>query len=152
MKGGHLLVPRLDEPELAVRSLQRAQQAVHAVTRIPEDRAHSPIMQALPEEIANRLTHGDRPVLRLTGNVRNPLPVCGVKQKQPTIIALLPRFVMIAAAGLRDRQTQTQGLPDHRPRTTIGSPRATSSRTARRTQREDSEKCPSRSNGSSRRE
>ena len=62
-EGRHFLVPGLDEFDLAVEPLKRAEQTVDAVARVTVDAPHAPVMQALPKEIADRLGHRPLPVL-----------------------------------------------------------------------------------------
>ena len=61
---GHFLVPRLDELDLALGAVERAEDAVDAVAGIAEDHAHAPCVQPLNEKVADRLCHG--PKLSLT--------------------------------------------------------------------------------------
>ena len=49
-EGRHFLVPRLDELDLAVRAVERAEHAVDAVAGIAEDVPHAPLVQALDEK------------------------------------------------------------------------------------------------------
>ena len=55
---GHLLMPHLDEFDLALGPLQRAKHAVDAVARIAVDPPHAPLVKALDKEIADGLGHG----------------------------------------------------------------------------------------------
>ncbi len=48
-------MPRLDELDLAVGALQRAEHTVDAVAGIAEDSPHAPGMKPLDQEIANGL-------------------------------------------------------------------------------------------------
>jgi len=50
-------MPRLDELDLPLGPLQRAEHAVDAVTRVPIDASHTPLMQRLDEEITHNLGH-----------------------------------------------------------------------------------------------
>jgi hypothetical protein len=50
-------MPHLDQLDLAPGPVHRSEETVDAVTRIAEDRAHAPLMQALPKEVADRLNH-----------------------------------------------------------------------------------------------
>ena len=54
-EGGHLLVPRLDEVDLAI-ALQGADHAVDAVAGIAVDPFHAPRLEAFDEEV--RCLHG----------------------------------------------------------------------------------------------
>ena len=56
-EGRHLLVARLDELDLAVRPIQRLDDAVDAVAGVAEDLAHAPRVKALDDEIPNSLGH-----------------------------------------------------------------------------------------------
>lgn len=57
-EGSHLLVSRLDEPDLAVSAVERAEDAVNAVAGIAEEMMHALLMQTLHNEIADGQGHG----------------------------------------------------------------------------------------------
>ena len=56
-EGGHLLVSRLDELDLAVGAVERLDHPVDAVAGVAEDRAHAPGVQALDDEVSDGLGH-----------------------------------------------------------------------------------------------
>src|SRR5882757_7402951 len=57
-EGGHLLMPGLDEFDLLARAVQRAKDAVYAVSGIAENEPDTPLMEPLDEEITDCLCHG----------------------------------------------------------------------------------------------
>ena len=57
-EGGHLLVPDLDKADLVfTEAIQRAQQAVDAVTWVAIDATDTPLIKPVPEEISDSLGH-----------------------------------------------------------------------------------------------
>ncbi len=56
-EGGHFLVPRLDEFDLAVGAIERAEHAIDAVAGIAENFAHAPRVKPLDKEIAHSFGH-----------------------------------------------------------------------------------------------
>jgi hypothetical protein len=58
-EGRHFFMARLDEFDFAVSALQRAENAIDAVTRITEKFSHAPRVKPLNKEIANGLRHGE---------------------------------------------------------------------------------------------
>ena len=56
-EGGHFLVPRLHERNLVASAIERAKDAIDAVTGIPEYPSDSPRVEALDHEIADGLAH-----------------------------------------------------------------------------------------------
>src|SRR3546814_399557 len=58
-KGRHLFMPDLHELKLVARTIKRTQQTIYAVSGIPEDAPHAPLVQTLPKEIPYGLRHCD---------------------------------------------------------------------------------------------
>src|SRR5437588_780183 len=78
-KGGHLLVPNLDEIELVASAVEGADEAVDAVTGISKDALYPPGGKPFPEEIAYCIGHAITfmpPLLpnRLQFRVASPQP------------------------------------------------------------------------------
>jgi hypothetical protein len=67
-KRGLLLVLHLDEIELVASAIERADEAVDAVTGISKDALYPPGGEPFPEEIAYRLGHAITFVARLSSN------------------------------------------------------------------------------------
>src|ERR1700749_581308 len=57
-EGGHLLMSGLDKIDFTLGAVQRAEHAVDAIAGIAEDFPHAPGVQALYDEVADRLRHG----------------------------------------------------------------------------------------------
>ena len=81
-EGGHLLVPDLDELDLAFGALQRAEHAVDAVAGIAVDPSHAPLMKTLDKEVADGLGHGFPSLPREFDREarRNHWPRCSVQR------------------------------------------------------------------------
>jgi hypothetical protein len=50
-------MPRLDELDLFISPVERAEHAVNAISRISEHSAHAPGMQSRDDEVTNGLGH-----------------------------------------------------------------------------------------------
>src|SRR5690606_27937445 len=58
-EGGHFLVARLDEADLAIGPVQRTEHAVDAVARVSIDAAHAPLVEPFDKIIRDcDLAHG----------------------------------------------------------------------------------------------
>src|SRR5207248_9113187 len=55
---GHLLVAGLDEVGIAVRAVERAEERVDAVARVPVDAVDVPLAQAFQDVVSDELGHG----------------------------------------------------------------------------------------------
>jgi hypothetical protein len=55
----HFFMARLNEFDPVMRPVERAEDTVDAVTRVSEDVANIPLLQALNEEVADCLGHGN---------------------------------------------------------------------------------------------
>ena len=65
---GHLLVAGLDElGTLGLGAIERSEEAVDAVSRVPEDALHAPGAETLQDEITDELAHGE-PSSRASGS------------------------------------------------------------------------------------
>jgi hypothetical protein len=53
----HFLVPYLDELELVLHLVERADKAVDSIARVAEDAAHAPLVKAFPDKMRYRLCH-----------------------------------------------------------------------------------------------
>ena len=56
-EGRHFLMPGLDELDLALGAVERAEHAVDAVAGIAEDVPDAPVVETLDEKIADGLGH-----------------------------------------------------------------------------------------------
>src|SRR3546814_3255006 len=56
-KGRHLFMPDLHELKLVARTIKRTQKTIYAVSGIPEDAPHAPLVQTIPKEITSGLRH-----------------------------------------------------------------------------------------------
>src|SRR6478609_4205877 len=54
---GHLFVARLNEFDLSLRAIERAEHAVDAVAGISEDAAHAPRVKTLDNKVSDCLAH-----------------------------------------------------------------------------------------------
>jgi hypothetical protein len=57
-------MPRLNEPDFVMRTVERAEDAVDTVTGVTEDMAHAPLLQALDKKVADCLGHRDLLIVR----------------------------------------------------------------------------------------
>jgi putative membrane protein len=57
-------MPRLNEPDFVMRTVERAEDAVDTVTGVTEDMTHAPLLQALDKKVADRLGHRDLLIAR----------------------------------------------------------------------------------------
>ncbi len=55
----HFLMAGLDEPDLAVGPVERAEHTIDAIARIAVDAPHAPLVQAFNKKVADRHRHGN---------------------------------------------------------------------------------------------
>src|SRR5690606_14217599 len=59
----HFLMPRLDEADLLVGAIQRAEHAIDAIARIAIDAPNAPLIEAFDQEVTNCYRHEISPGL-----------------------------------------------------------------------------------------